>query len=46
MSKNREKAVCLISAEEAEAWQQAGTAPECTEHRHISEREARLYVHQ
>jgi len=45
MSKTREKAVCLISAEEAEMWQQAGTAPDCAEHRHISEREARLYVH-
>jgi hypothetical protein len=45
MSKIREKAVCLISAEEAEAWQQAGTAPDCTEHRHMSEREARLLVY-
>ena len=45
MSKIREKAVCVVSAEEAEAWQRNGTEPNCAEHRHITERDARLYVY-
>ncbi|MCI0348186.1 MAG: hypothetical protein L0Z53_02070 [Acidobacteriales bacterium] len=44
MSKIREKAVCVVSAEEVDAWQRQGIEPNCAEHRHISEKDARLYV--
>jgi len=44
VSKIRDKAVCVVSAEEVDAWQRQGIEPDCSEHRHVSERDARLFV--
>ena len=44
MAKLRDKAVCVVSVDEVEAWRRHGSEPNCAEHRHITEREARLYV--
>lgn len=45
MSKTREKAVCVVSGEEVETWNETGVPPDCSEHRHISQRDARMYVY-
>jgi hypothetical protein len=45
MAKLRDKAVRVLATDEVEAWQQRGAEPKCSEHRHITEREARLYVY-
>src|SRR5262249_9764854 len=42
--KIRDKAVCVVSAEEVDAWQRQGIEPDCREHRHVTENDARLYV--
>ena len=44
MSKIRDKAVCVVSAEEVDAWQRQGVEPNCCEHKHVTENDARLLV--